>query len=109
MRVSQIKQGDTYPLVARIEVSEDGVPAEVDFDLRHVACEYRVGENLVHTVTDPWVTPGVIDCSLPSSVSAVIAVGAEVQVDLRVRDENGVVRSTETKRFRISAAVSEVP
>lgn len=106
------KVGDTYPLVYRLIVKEDNVDVteSIDFTTWSISCQYRDrGRRLVHEVATPMIAPGVLDCSLPASVSQTLQPDAEYQVDIRVRDENDVVRSSQTRVFRLVRAVSEEP
>lgn len=108
------KIGDTVHFAARLSVTEEGVDVteETDFSAWRVECQYKNPSGVVvHHVADPFVTPGgpVIDCSLPSSVSSTLQANLEYSMDVRVKDENAVVRSTATRKFKLEPAVSETP
>lgn len=108
------KLGDTIPFVSRISVQEDGsdITDQLDFSNWKVECQYKAPDGTVmHDVTDPFVVPGgpLLDCSLPSSVSSTLAPNVEYRVDVRIKDEEGTVRSTATRKFKLEAAVSETP
>lgn len=108
------KIGDTVPFVSRISVSEDGIDItdQLDFSGWKVECQYKAPNGAVaHTVANPFVVPGgpLLDCSLPSSVSSGLQPGTEYRVDIRIKDEEGTVRSTATRKFKLEEAVSETP
>lgn len=110
----QFKIGDTYPLSARLRVVEDGVDVteDIDFTDWNATCQYKNPDGaVVHEVDEPFVDPTgpVLDCTLPADVSATLQPGVKYTVDIRVRDENEVVRSTQTRTLQFVAAVSEGP
>lgn len=116
----EFKLGDTYPYVGRIVVQEeiDGVVVDTtalqDFSLWNFSCQYRDGEspsaNLIYEVPDVLVNGGpVIDGSLPSSISAALVAKRPYFMDLRIEDENGVVRSTDTRKIVFRSPISVTP
>jgi hypothetical protein len=108
---TQFKVGDTIPFVGRIEVRDDGELVEIDFSTWSFSCQWKNEAGaVIYTVPEPLVNGGpVIDCSLPAAISAVLSPRQKVLADFRARDAAGVVKSTETRTYRLEAAISEVP
>lgn len=118
----RLKNGDTYPFVGRVSVTDvddvTGLKTDVtalqDFSTWTISCEYRTGPTreaaLLYDVPTPFINGGpVFDCSLPSAITATFAGKTKVYVDLRIKDAQGVVRSTDTRELVFNLPVSETP
>lgn len=117
LNYDEIKQGDTLPVSGRLVIEEDGVDISdtIDFSLWSIECN-------VTRFKDPSGTPyrydldiqltnpgGVFADEVPSSETLGWVVNSIYQLDIRVRDENGQVRSSPTYQVKCVAAVSGVP
>lgn len=109
----KFKLGDTVPFIARIAVTEDGVDvtSAEDFTAWAFSCQYKnPAGDVVHTVATPLVGTGpLVDCSLPSAVSATLVAGTKYVMDFRARDALGTVRSSATRTIVFESAVSVTP
>lgn len=104
------KQGDTIPISGEIKVFDDAteITQDQNFALWAISCKGKA-KNWSHDVPLVIDAEGLFAGELSSAVTATIPAGQTVRFDIRIKDDAGVVISSQTKTLQILAPVSGVP
>ena len=108
-----IKRGDTLPLSGKLSIKRLGVDVAgpAAFAGWSMSCQLREGQSgaLVHDLAPVLQPDGVFYGNVPSSVTEKLNLSMTYVMDIRVKDDTGMVMSSANMTAQFVKPISETP